>query len=218
MFVTEVKVFQGALGTTVQVFDESQLIAAYVVKGTIAAPTKEDPKPIPTVPPAPKPVEPKKADPSVMPDIDVTEYDSPNYSTRGATIDSIICHNTAGSWKSALNTLCDPDAQVSAHLLIGRDGKTACLVDFNKCAWHAGSREWNHRSIGIEIEDYDDAPGMTPAQEAKVIQWIKWLMQKYNIKPNNVRSHRSVCSGTDCPVLIWPKEADFIAWRKEKIG
>ena len=102
--------------------------------------------------------------------------------------------------------------------MIGRDGKTACLVDFNKTAWHAGSREWNHRSIGIEIEDVDDAPGMPKAQEEKVISWVKWLMQKYNIKPVNVRSHRSVCSGTDCPVLIWPKESDFTEWKKEHIG
>jgi len=206
--VTEVKIVQGAIGTTVQVFDESKLVAAYVIRGTVAPP---EPKPQPK--PEPKP------DVSVMPTIDITEYDSPNYSTRAATIDAIILHNTAGSFTSALNTLCDPNTQVSAHLLIGRDGKTACLVDFNKTAWHAGSREWNHRSIGIEIEDFDTIPGMTPAQEAKVVAWVKWLMQKYNIKPVNIRTHRSVLNGgTSCPVLIWPTESDFANWKKEHVG
>lgn len=52
--VTEVKIVQGAIGTTVQIFDGSQLVAAYVILGRIGEPPP--PKTVPTVPPAPKPL------------------------------------------------------------------------------------------------------------------------------------------------------------------
>jgi N-acetyl-anhydromuramyl-L-alanine amidase AmpD len=171
---------------------------------------EESPKP---VPPAPKP------DLKVMPKIDITDYDSPNQSTRAATINAIVLHNTAGKFMPSIEWLCNADAQASAHLIIGRGGNTACLVDFARKAWHAGSAEWNNCSIGIEIEAYDGAEGMTVVQAAKVVEWCRWMMQKYGIKADRIRTHRSVLNGgTDCPVLIWPTEANFLAWRKEQFG
>jgi N-acetyl-anhydromuramyl-L-alanine amidase AmpD len=176
-------------------------------------PEPAKPVPVPTVPPAPKP------DASKMPAIDITEYDSPNCSTRAATITHIILHNTAGAFKPSIDWLCKSEAQASAHLVISRRGETACIVDFSKAAWHAGSREWNHRSLGIEIEDFDSTPGMPAAQEAKVLEWCRWMMQRYNIKPENIRTHRSVLPGeTDCPVLVWKTEADFAAWKAKNLA
>ena len=177
----------------------------------------KEPAPTPLPKPAPKP-EPKP-DPSVMPKIDITDYDSPNQSTRAATINAIVLHNTAGKFMPSIEWLCNADAQASAHLIIGRGGNTACLVDFSRKAWHAGSAEWNNCSIGIEIEAYDGAEGMTVVQAAKVVEWCRWMMQKYGIKADRIRTHRSVLNGgTDCPVLIWPTEANFLAWRKEQFG
>jgi N-acetylmuramoyl-L-alanine amidase len=49
---------------------------------------------------------------------------------------------------------------VSAHFLIGRDGRTAQLVPLNRVAYHAGASEHNGRkhcnqfSIGIELTNW----------------------------------------------------------------
>jgi AmpD protein len=54
------------------------------------------------------------------------------------------------------------DMQVSAHLLIRRDGSVVQFVPFNRRAWHAGESTYrgvpccNDYSIGIEMEGTDD--------------------------------------------------------------
>lgn len=70
----------------------------------------------------------------------------------------VIMHYTAGyNGKSAIATLTNPSAKVSAHLVIDRDGKIAQLVPFNRVAWHAGPSVLDGRArcnefcIGIEF-------------------------------------------------------------------
>jgi N-acetylmuramoyl-L-alanine amidase len=71
--------------------------------------------------------------------------------------DTIVLHFTAGPFKPALNTLTNPKARASAHLIIDRDGSITQLVPFNIVAWHAGSSSYGNRtgmnnySIGIEM-------------------------------------------------------------------
>ncbi len=54
--------------------------------------------------------------------------------------------------------------EVSAHLLVRRDGELVQFVPLNKRAWHAGEshfhgqRRCNDFSIGIEIEGEDETP------------------------------------------------------------
>ncbi len=54
--------------------------------------------------------------------------------------------------------------EVSAHLLIRRDGELIQFVPFNERAWHAGESSFRGRaccndfSIGIELEGEDDTP------------------------------------------------------------
>lgn len=54
------------------------------------------------------------------------------------------------------------DLQVSAHLLIKRDGSVIQFVPFDKRAWHAGDSNFNGQdncnnfSIGIELEGTDN--------------------------------------------------------------
>lgn len=72
----------------------------------------------------------------------------------------LVMHYTAGrSADSSISWLVNPQAKASAHLVIGRDGKTTQLVPFNVVAWHAGASSWqgvsglNHHSIGIELDN-----------------------------------------------------------------
>ena len=65
---------------------------------------------------------------------------TPNIS-QGRTIDPqyLVIHYTAGSsFDSSVNWLTNPDAQASAHLVIGRDGEIMQLADFT-ARFKAGS-------------------------------------------------------------------------------
>lgn len=140
---------------------------------------------------------------------------SPNQSNRSAAIDTLVLHNTDCDYAAAISTLMNPAEQVSAHLVIDRDGSTAQLVPFNKKAWHAVQA--NSRSIGIEIVAWKDAKGMTPAQEKTLIAWIRWIQQEYGIKTENIIPHRKVVA-TDCPGWIWESDEKLETWKKEKLS
>ena len=58
---------------------------------------------------------------------------------------------TASYWST------DP-LQSGAHIVIDHDGSVACLADLKDvCAYHAGDKSVNHRSVGIEIFQGKDA-------------------------------------------------------------
>lgn len=71
----------------------------------------------------------------------------------------IVLHDTASGLNDSgsISWLTNPVSKVSAHVVIGRDGKITQLVPFNVKAWHAGQSIWAGRpllngfSIGIEI-------------------------------------------------------------------
>ncbi len=97
-------------------------------------------------------------------------HSSPNFSDRHSDIDTILLHHTAGSHPGCTAWLSDKRSGVSAHYVVTRKGKIYNLVPVIKKAWHAGrgafdlnedgtisadERNWNSRSIGIELESYD---------------------------------------------------------------
>ena len=70
----------------------------------------------------------------------------------------LVVHYTAVTTaKSTVNWFKRPEANVSAHLLIDRDGAITQFVPFNIKGWHAGRSRWgalsglNSHSIGIEF-------------------------------------------------------------------
>lgn len=95
---------------------------------------------------------------------ELTFSPSPNWNERPlndngkAVIDTVVLHYTGmQSADEALDRMCDPDAEVSAHYMIGEDGETHELIPPEKRAWHAGVSIWkgrnnlNHTSVGIEL-------------------------------------------------------------------
>ena len=91
----------------------------------------------------------------------------------------LLMHYTAGrSAESSINWLTNPEAQASAHVVIGKDGSVTQLVAFNRKAWHAGRSEWNDllgmnsHSIGIEL---DNAGRMIRHGD----QWFSWFGEPY---------------------------------------
>ena len=83
---------------------------------------------------------------------------SPNFNERKFPVDMLVLHYTGmASGAAALERMCDPKAEVSAHYMVWEGGLISQLVSEDKRAWHAGVSAWqgdddlNSRSIGIEI-------------------------------------------------------------------
>ena len=74
--------------------------------------------------------------------------------------------------------------EVSAHLLIRRDGTIVQFVSFDDRAWHAGLSSFQGRSncndfsIGIELEGTDDV-AYTDAQYQALVDTTGLLMKQY---------------------------------------
>jgi N-acetylmuramoyl-L-alanine amidase len=55
----------------------------------------------------------------------------------------IVLHYTAmQSAKAAVERLCDPACEVSAHYLISAQGQLTQMVEEDMRAWHAGAGTW----------------------------------------------------------------------------
>lgn len=86
-----------------------------------------------------------------------------NYGDRpeGIEISLIVLHYTASSsLDTTVRWFKNPEAKVSAHYVIGRDGTIVRMVPEEKKAYHAGRSEWNVQkdvnrfSIGIELVNW----------------------------------------------------------------
>ena len=107
----------------------------------------------------------------------------------------VVLHYTAmRTADAALDRLCDPVAEVSAHYLIGEAGRVWQLVDEDMRAWHAGAGQWgavgdvNSRSIGVELANTGAHPYPAP-QIASLEHLLAGLMQRWRIAPERVIGH-----------------------------
>lgn len=135
--------------------------------------------------------------------IEVTQHPSPNFGPRrdGLKPTLIVLHHTAmASAKAAIDRLCDPQAQVSAHYVIARDGSVTQLVPEELRAWHAGEGEWaglsdiNSRSIGIEMDNDGKCPFPEPLMTS-LEQLMRVTMARHSIPPSGVIGHSDMAPG-----------------------
>jgi len=91
--------------------------------------------------------------------------------------------------------------EVSAHLLIRREGSVVQFVPFTQRAWHAGEscfrgrQRCNDFSIGIELEGEDETP-YDDRQYAVVQGVIQALCAAYpGISPREVAGHCDIAPG-----------------------
>ena len=104
------------------------------------------------------------------------------------------------SAEAALERLCNPQIEVSAHYLIAEDGRLWQMVDEEKRAWHAGEGSWrgqddiNSRSIGIELANTGDHP--FPELQMSVLEWLLvGIMTRHGIVPEGVIGHSDMAPG-----------------------
>lgn len=104
------------------------------------------------------------------------------------------------SAETALERLCNPAHEVSAHYLIAESGAVFALVPEDLRAWHAGAGRWgdvtdvNSRSIGIELANTGTAP-FAAAQMLALEELLSGIIGRHRIKPERVIAHSDIAPG-----------------------
>jgi N-acetylmuramoyl-L-alanine amidase len=131
-------------------------------------------------------------------------HPSPNHGERaeGTAVDMVVLHYTGmPSAEAALQRLCDPRSEVSAHYVVNEDGGILQCVPEARRAWHAGKSSWkggtdiNSRSIGVEIVNPGHEHGYRPfpeAQIAAVIALVGDICARHGIQPWMVLGHSDI--------------------------
>jgi N-acetylmuramoyl-L-alanine amidase len=129
--------------------------------------------------------------------LSLRERPSPNHGPRrdGLRPELVVIHYTGmATAQAALDRLCDPTAEVSAHYLIDYDGTIWALVPEESRAWHAGAGAWggagdvNSRSIGIELANTGAEPFGAP-QMAVLEELLAGVMGRWAIPVQGVIAH-----------------------------
>ncbi len=91
--------------------------------------------------------------------------------------------------------------EVSAHLLIRRDGEVIQFVPFTERAWHAGQSRFHGRtrcndvSIGMELEGEDETP-YSDEQYAALLAVIEAVKRAYpKIGNRSIAGHSDIAPG-----------------------
>lgn len=144
-------------------------------------------------------------------------HPSPNFGERRGRgrVELVVLHYTVLGCAEALERLCDPVAEVSAHYLIDGDGTVLSLVDEAARAWHAGAGEWrgagdvNSRSIGIELAN----SGLEPFAEPQMValeRLLAGVLSRHGLGPEAVIAHSDMApdrKGDPGPRFDWRRLA-----------
>ncbi|RZK70534.1 MAG: N-acetylmuramoyl-L-alanine amidase [Pedobacter sp.] len=110
----------------------------------------------------------------------------------------VILHHTAQkSTDQTIKTFIVKHSEVSAHYVVGRDGKVVQMVNDYLRANHAGIGKWgnatdlNSSSIGIEI-DNDGFEPYTEVQIKSIMTLLSSLKKRYKIPAANFIGHSDV--------------------------
>ena len=134
----------------------------------------------------------------------IEKYNSPNFGNRPpqSSIDMVVIHYTGmTNCKAALNRLCNPEANVSAHYVIAENGDIFSLVAEQHRAWHAGESFWkgatniNDRSIGLEIVNTGHELGYKAFPEAQMVAveyMLREIIERHQFPPNRVVGHSDI--------------------------
>jgi N-acetylmuramoyl-L-alanine amidase len=125
----------------------------------------------------------------------------------------VIIHFTAqDSVAQTLQTFTVVKTQVSAHYVIGRDGKVYHMLNDYLRAWQAGVSKWgsitdmNSCSVGIELDNNGSEP-YAPEQIRSLLSLLAYLKKAYNIPVANFIGHQDIAP------LRKPDPGPFFPWK-----
>ena len=97
-------------------------------------------------------------------------------------IDRVVIHVVQGSYATALKVFKNPGHGAAAHYVVRKDGHVAQMIRELDVAFHAGNRDMNERSIGIEHEGFVDRPqDFTAAMYAGSARLTADICSRYGI-------------------------------------
>lgn len=179
--------------------------------------------------------------------MNIIQHPSPNHNARRHPLDMLVLHYTGmEDGPSAIERLCDPAFEVSAHYVVEEDGRVFQLVPEAERAWHAGQGSWqgdedlNSRSIGIEIvnggHNFPLPDGSLPpfpdVQIEAVIELCKGILNRHSIPQSRVIGHSDLAPdrkedpGEHFPwsrlaengIGLWPERPDLSVLRGRGLG
>jgi N-acetylmuramoyl-L-alanine amidase len=110
----------------------------------------------------------------------------------------VVIHYTAqDSVPQTIKTFTMVKTQVSAHYVIGKDGRVVHMLNDYLRAWHGGVSKWgnvtdiNSSSIGIEL-DNNGKTAFAPAQINSLLTLLTYLKKTYNIPQANFVGHQDI--------------------------
>jgi N-acetylmuramoyl-L-alanine amidase len=118
----------------------------------------------------------------------------------GNRVELIVDHWTVVMLEAAVRRFTNPASILSAHYIIGRDGRIVQLVSEDDTAFHAGNYSVNQRSIGIE---HEAGPAMPPtdALYAASVRLHVEIASRHGLDlavGETVLPHRAIVP-TECP-------------------
>ncbi len=124
---------------------------------------------------------------------------SPNCDNRpaGTTVNCLVIHSTVEpTTEGTIGIFLNTTRKVSAHFVVGKDGRVVQMVPVERRAWHAGPSvldgvpSVNDYSVGIEMVNLNDGKDpYTDAQVHAVAGILRFLRSRYVIPDSRVVSH-----------------------------
>lgn len=134
-------------------------------------------------------------------DFPVEHHDTNNTTGHVITPKFLVMHHTAWiDFDAVVAWFKNSVSKVSAHIVIGTDGRVAQVLPFNVKGWHCGPSYWrgqsdlNSASIGIELVNYGWTPHKNAAgnieprrpgefDPAKIGKPDDWLYAAHKLEP-----------------------------------
>lgn len=148
--------------------------------------------------------------------VDVQLIDEGNPSRTGLPLDginNIVVHYVGNPQTTAQQNrdyYNHQDSDVCSHFVVGIDGEIIMCVPLVERS--SASNDRNHDTISIEVCHPDESGKFTDESYASLIKLVDWLMDTFDMKPDDVIRHYDV-TGKECP-LYYVKNPD--AWEQFK--
>ncbi|HZT41759.1 MAG TPA: N-acetylmuramoyl-L-alanine amidase [Chthonomonadaceae bacterium] len=124
---------------------------------------------------------------------------SPNCDDRppNAVISCIVLHATVvPTVEETIQHFLNPGSKVSAHFIVGKNGRVVQMVPVERRAWHAGASvldgvsHVNDYSVGIEMVNRNDGKDPYPPEQLMAVAGIiRYLRSRYTIPDSRIVSH-----------------------------
>ena len=130
----------------------------------------------------------------------------------------IVIHYVANAGSSAENNwkyFKNSGVNASSNFIVGLHGEIIQCMPISEVSYHAGKKEVNYNSIGIEVCHPGSDGKFSEATYDSLIKLVSWLCKRYGISRKNVIRHYDV-TGKLCPLYYAgePGSEGYGHWEK----